>query len=71
MELDGAAKLVRAEFFQGVIRSAERMTYTNVNKVIEGDAEMTRALCAAGERVPEDEGTGVAAEQAAAGARLD
>src|SRR5271168_2183371 len=41
MELDGAAKLVRAEFFQGVIRSAERMTYTNVNKVIEGDAEMT------------------------------
>jgi len=41
MELDAAAKLVRAEFFQGVIRSAERMTYTNVNKVIEGDAEMT------------------------------
>jgi len=41
MELDGAAKLLRAEFFQGVIRSAERMTYTNVNKVLEGDAEMT------------------------------
>jgi ribonuclease R len=40
MELDAAAKLVRSEFFQGVIRSAERMTYTNVNKVIEGDAEM-------------------------------
>jgi ribonuclease R len=40
MELDGAAKLLRAEFFQGVIRSAERMSYTNVNKVIEGDAEM-------------------------------
>jgi ribonuclease R len=42
MELDGAAKLLRAEFFQGVIRSAERMTYTNVNKVIEGNAEMTQ-----------------------------
>ena len=42
MELDGAAKLVHSEFFQGVMRSAERMTYTNVNKVIEGDAEMTR-----------------------------
>jgi ribonuclease R len=41
LELDEAAKLLRAEFFQGVIRSAERMTYTNVNKVIEGDAEMT------------------------------
>ncbi|MGB8839064.1 MAG: RNB domain-containing ribonuclease, partial [Candidatus Acidiferrales bacterium] len=42
MELDEAAKLVQADFFQGVIRSAERMTYTNVNKVIEGDAEMTQ-----------------------------
>ena len=41
MELDRAAKLLRAEFFQGVIRSAERMTYTNVNKVIEGDPEMS------------------------------
>jgi ribonuclease R len=41
MELDESAKLVRAEFFQGVIRSVERTTYTNVNKVIEGDAEMT------------------------------
>jgi len=26
----------------GVIRSAERMTYTNVNKVIEGDPEMSK-----------------------------
>jgi ribonuclease R len=42
MELDGAAKLVRADFLQGVIRSAERMTYTSVNKVIEGDAEMAQ-----------------------------
>ena len=42
MELDGAAKLLRAELFQGVIRSAERMTYTNVNKVIEGDTEVTQ-----------------------------
>ncbi len=41
LELDGAAKLLHAEFFQGVIRSAERMTYTNVNKVIEGDPEMS------------------------------
>jgi ribonuclease R len=42
MELDEAAKLVHSEFFPGVIRSTERMTYTNVNKVIEGDPEMTR-----------------------------
>src|SRR5580693_2548764 len=42
MELDEAAKVVRSEIFPGVIRSAERMSYTNVNKVIEGDAEMTQ-----------------------------
>ncbi len=42
MELDGAAKLLHADFFEGVIRSAECMTYTNVNKVIEGDPEMTQ-----------------------------
>jgi len=42
MELDGAAKLLHADFFQGVIRSVERMTYTSVNKVIEGDPEMTK-----------------------------
>src|SRR6202041_201842 len=35
-------KLVHSEFSPGVIRSTERMTYTNVNKVIEGDPEMTR-----------------------------
>jgi ribonuclease R len=40
MKLDANAKLLSAEFFQGVIRSAERMTYTNVHKVIEGDPEM-------------------------------
>src|ERR1700723_911555 len=42
MELDEAAKLVHSEFSPGVIRSTERMTYTNVNKVIEGGPEMTR-----------------------------
>ncbi|MGC2663679.1 MAG: RNB domain-containing ribonuclease, partial [Candidatus Acidiferrales bacterium] len=41
LEVDGAAKLLHADFYQGVIRSAERMTYTNVNKVIEGDPEMS------------------------------
>src|ERR1700691_134420 len=41
MEMDATGKLIQSEFFPGVIRSAERMTYTNVNKVIEGDPEMT------------------------------
>jgi ribonuclease R len=39
MEMDAAGKIIRAEFAPGVIRSAERMTYTNVNKVLEGDPE--------------------------------
>ncbi len=32
--------MVAADFTPGVIRSAERMTYTNVYKVLEGDPEM-------------------------------
>lgn len=41
MEMDSTGEMTRADFAPGVIRSAERMTYTNVNKVIEGDPEMT------------------------------
>ncbi|HUA02117.1 MAG TPA: RNB domain-containing ribonuclease [Candidatus Aquilonibacter sp.] len=41
MEMDATGKMTRADFTPGVIRSAERMTYTNVNKVIEGDPEMS------------------------------
>src|SRR5579863_7984469 len=41
MQLDASGKILDAEFTPGVIRSAERMTYTNVNKVLEGDPEMT------------------------------
>jgi ribonuclease R len=41
MELDAAGNIRSARMTPGIIRSAERMTYTNVNKVLEGDAEMT------------------------------
>jgi len=41
MEIDASGNTVRADFTPGVIRSAERMTYTNVHKILEGDAEMT------------------------------
>jgi ribonuclease R len=41
MEIDSSGKMTRAEFAPGVIRSAERMTYTNVNKVLSGDPEMS------------------------------
>ena len=40
VELDARGNITGSRFTAGVIRSAERMTYTNVNKVIEGDAEM-------------------------------
>jgi ribonuclease R len=42
MEMDARGKMIGADFAQGFIRSTERMTYTNVNKVIEGDAEASQ-----------------------------
>jgi len=39
MDFDSSGRMTSAWMTPGVIRSAERMTYTNVNKVLEGDAE--------------------------------
>ncbi len=39
MEFDRNGGLVKYEFCRGVIRSVERMTYTNVHKILEGDEE--------------------------------
>lgn len=39
MEFDAAGNMRGARMTAGVILSAERMTYTNVNKVLEGDAQ--------------------------------
>jgi ribonuclease R len=47
MEFDPKGDLVSCEFTRGVIRSVERMTYTDVHKLLEGDAavrERYRAL---------------------------
>jgi len=41
MHFDGAGRMLDSWIVPGVIRSIERMTYTNVNKVLEGDPEMT------------------------------
>jgi ribonuclease R len=38
LEFDHQCELVGQEFTRGVIRSAERMTYTNVHLLLEGDA---------------------------------
>ena len=39
MQIDPHGEIVGYELCEGVIRSAERMTYTTVNAVIEGDAD--------------------------------
>jgi ribonuclease R len=46
MEFDRAGNMKSSRMTSGVIRSAERMTYTNVNKVIENDSEMTARYAA-------------------------
>jgi len=46
MDLDAQGNMKSSRMNSGVIRSAERMTYTNVNKVLEGDVEMTRRYAA-------------------------
>ena len=46
LELDAAGHMLSARFVPGVIRSAARMTYTNVNKVLQGDAEATAEYAA-------------------------
>jgi ribonuclease R len=42
MHFDAAGHPLTATMLPGVIRSAERMTYTNVNKVLNGDPEMSQ-----------------------------
>ena len=46
MEFDATGRMRSARMTPGVIRSAERMTYTNVNKVLEGDAKMAARYAA-------------------------
>jgi ribonuclease R len=40
LEIDHQGEVVAQEFTPGVIRSVERMTYTNVHRVLEGDAAL-------------------------------
>ena len=44
LEIDASGETVAQEFCRGVIRSAERMTYTDVHLLLEGDAAQARAL---------------------------
>lgn len=42
MEIDHRGEIVGYDLYEGIIRSAERMTYTDVNAVLEGDAAMCK-----------------------------
>ena len=44
LELDPKGDLISSEFCRGVIRSAERMTYTSVHLILEGEPEQQAAL---------------------------
>ncbi len=50
LEIDRQGDTVAQEFTRGVIRSTERMTYTNVFRVLEGDAAMRERYAALTER---------------------
>ncbi len=42
LELDGRGKVLKAEFHDGVIRSAARMSYQQVQAIVDGDPELRR-----------------------------
>ncbi len=42
LEIDGRGKVKKAEFHDGVIRSAARMSYAQVQKIVDGDAELRK-----------------------------
>jgi ribonuclease R len=46
IELDPYGNIVSSRLTNGVIKSAARMTYTNVNKILEGDAEVSAQYAA-------------------------
>ena len=48
MEIDPQGEIVGYTLNEGVIRSAERMTYTNVNLILEGDAGLRQRYHEAG-----------------------
>jgi ribonuclease R len=46
IELDAYGNIVSSRLTSGVIKSVARMTYTNVNKILEGDAEVSAEYAA-------------------------
>ncbi len=54
LEIDGQGRIVKAEFHPSLIKTAERMTYTSVFKIFQGDEAETEALQEAHTRFPAD-----------------
>ena len=71
MEIDSKGDIVGYEISPGVIRSAERMTYTDVNAILERRRQAARALSRAGGRVRADARAGHDPEPQARAPRLD
>jgi ribonuclease R len=46
LELDARGRVRKAEFHDGVIRSRARMTYQQVQRIVDGDAELRREFAA-------------------------
>jgi len=46
LEIDQAGRVVKSEFHPSIIKTAERMTYTSVFKIFEGDADERRKFAA-------------------------
>src|SRR5262245_63700576 len=44
LELDGRGAVKKAEFHDGVIRSAARMSYPKVQKIVDGDGEVGKQI---------------------------
>ena len=71
MEIDHRGEIVGYEINEGVIRSAERMTYTAVNAVIEGDAAARERLRRAGRALRTHARSGDDSEPQARAPRID
>ena len=71
MEIDPQGEIVGYTLNEGIIRSAERMTYTNVNLILEGDAGLAAALSQVRGCLRADARTGVDSEPQTGAAGID
>ena len=70
LEIDQQGEVVSPGVHRGVIRSVERMTYTNVHLLLEGDAALRERYAAAGGALRADAGAGADPEPEARAPRL-